>query len=106
MKKYKCILPSRDNNRLFRELSGYIYIADHSGDTPEDTDDGPLLFAYQNCKELAATCTYEGFVEGRLASALSSQQTIGTRPSCCAKTARKHRIVLLPIPGHVLCCCE
>lgn len=52
MKKYKCILPSRDNNRLFRELSGYIYIADHSGDTPEDTDDGPLLFDYQNCKEI------------------------------------------------------
>jgi hypothetical protein len=50
--KYKCVVPSPNNNRLFEDEDGRVYIVDHSGSNPTMTDDGPLLFDHQDCKEI------------------------------------------------------
>lgn len=39
----QCVYSNRDGHRFFRDEAGRISIADQSGDTPEETDDGPLV---------------------------------------------------------------
>jgi len=49
---YTCVLPSPNNNRLFSDFGGRIFIVDHSGNNPDTTDDGPLIFDRSSCKEI------------------------------------------------------